>query len=182
MQFQPNYKPANEAWRDLVNSLTEKQQAIYRSTNKLPKTKRVDAELKRIADIRSECHAKFVAWYEKFQANFSGELDAKVLWFNKNSGEGSVEITGKDGTTQRSEIYACNIKGKKTWYPETACVYYVENQQVKISLDFQGRCGPIFVVGLTQGTFDQEHWDKIKDSGLAFRCDEDGKAVNGLFA
>jgi hypothetical protein len=92
--------------------------------------------------------------------------------------EGLVQIHGADLMLQT--IYACNIEGKKTWYPETACVFYAEGQEIDVELkvfhDFK-----LFVCGLTPGHLDTERWDRIKDQGLAFRCDEQGKAVTGLF-
>lgn len=92
--------------------------------------------------------------------------------------EGLIELDMPDLMLQT--LYACNIKGAKTWYPETACVSYSVGQVVDVELkvfhDFQ-----LFVCGLTPGILDVEHWNKIKDQSLAFRCDENGNAVTGLF-
>jgi hypothetical protein len=96
---------------------------------------------------------------------------------NVTRGEMLVKVEGLD---HLQVIYACNIKGAKTWYPETACVYYKKGEVVDVELkvyhDFK-----VFVCGLTPGHLDTEHWERIKDEPLAFRCDENGKAITGLF-
>lgn len=121
--------------------------------------------------------AEHEAW-DKFREKYHGKIfSAKVAWFDNMRGEGVVTID-EDLSLQ---IYACNIKGRKTWYPETACVYYEKGQIVQIKVDCQSR-RTIFAIGETQGHLDTEGWDRIKDTNLAFRCDEDGKAINGLFA
>lgn len=104
-------------------------------------------------------------------------FDAVVDWFNNVRGVGMITI--KDEL--RLPIYACNIKGKKTWYPETACVYYTKGQKIQVKVTMPGR-QTMFAEGLTQGAFDQEGWDRIKNQPLAFKCDDEGKAVTGLFA
>lgn len=92
--------------------------------------------------------------------------------------EGLVKIHCTDLMLQT--IYACNIQGKKTWYPETACVYYTEGQNVDVELVvFSGF--KLFVNGLTPGHFDKQRWESLDQSRLAFKCDENGKAINGLF-
>ena len=78
------------------------------------------------------------------------------------------------------EIYACNIKETKTWYSETACVFYTEGQvvdvEIKVFSNFK-----LFICGLTPGHFDAEKWNSLNQSKLAFKCDENGRAINGLF-
>ncbi len=100
---------------------------------------------------------------------------ATVRWFDNTSGEGAVTID-EDLTLT---IYACNIKGRKTWYPHTACIYYSPGQIVDIKVDCHSR-RTLFAIGETEGTFDSEGWDRIKDKNLAFRCDSDGSAITGL--
>jgi len=100
-----------------------------------------------------------------------------VLWFDNNSGEGMVQIG-----ELTSDIYACNIAGKKTWYPETACVYYEKGQTIKVKLSFHGYMSQVFVIGLTPGYLDAEGWSNQDQDRLAFKCDEEGNATNGLFA
>lgn len=102
-------------------------------------------------------------------------MKAVVLWFNRNSGEGMIR--GLDGCEGTAFLFACNIPGKKTWYPETACVYYVEGEVIDITVTEEGR----FIAPITPGIFDKEKWDKLDQSKLAFKCDNNGKALNGLF-
>lgn len=100
-------------------------------------------------------------------------IECVVLWFNRQSGEGWVQsLEDRSG----NYIYACNIKGKRTWYESTACVYYAEGEIVNIEVDENG-----FLIGHTPGIFDSEKWNKLDQSRLAFKCDEQGKAINGLF-
>lgn len=116
--------------------------------------------------------------FDQFRTKYHKKpLKATVDWFNPMSGCGYVTIP----EVGRFVIYACNIKGRKTWYPETACVYYTAGQEVEVELDLHARHA-VFCMGLTPGTLDTEGWDRIKDTSLAFRCDEDGNAVTGLFA
>lgn len=100
-------------------------------------------------------------------------MKAVVLYFNRNSGEGMVQ--GLDDCQGTAMVYACNIPGKKTWYPETACVFYVEGQIIDFEMNDH------FVVPVTPGIFDEEKWNSLDHDRLAFKCDENGKATNGLF-
>lgn len=189
MQFGPNYKPFRDAIRELKNSLTPKQRERYdkmdgyfaKRLRKISKSKSMEQRIAEVEAIKEKCRDDYYSWHDAFQENFSGELNAVVDWFDRARGMGMVTITGRDGETVRSDIYSCNIKGRKTWYPETACVYYEDGQQIKVTLSFHGRCSPIFVCGVTPGHFDSEGWDRIKDQKLAFRCDDEGNAVTGLF-
>jgi hypothetical protein len=136
------------------------------------------------AEIKRECiHIVPDDRYFKHQAKLDfhrawngKEVDAVVAWFDNMRGLGMVRIPD----AFRIPIYACNIPGAKTWYPETACVYYEKGQTVRIRLDVTAfsRC---LAIGLTPGHFDAEGWNRIKDQNLAFRCDDEGNAVNGLF-
>ena len=101
-------------------------------------------------------------------------IECVVIYFNRCSGEGTVRAIA-DGST--AEIYACNIKGKKTWYPETACVYYCEGQVVQVHQDDNK-----FILGITPGEFDAEKWASLDQDRLAFKCNDEGEAINGLFA
>lgn len=124
-------------------------------------------------------HEKEREAFEAFRAKYHKKTFPAVIdWFNKDRGQGMLTI---QGTEIRLVIYACNIKGRKTWYPETACVYYEKGQIVDIEVD--ASCyRSVFALGVTPGHFDSEGWDRIKDKNLAFRCDENGEATNGLFA
>jgi len=101
-------------------------------------------------------------------------IKARVRWFNKYDGCGG--ITGLDGGN--GHLYACNIKGKKTWYPETACVYFEAGDIIDVYVDEDTG----IIVCETQGKFDQEKWDSLDHDQLAFTCNEDGEATTGLFA
>lgn len=100
----------------------------------------------------------------------------KVRWFDKRDGEGMV--SGEAGTFY---INAAGIPGKKTWYGSTACVFYTEGQIIEAEIvEEHDRGGYLRLI--TPGTFDQVKWDSLDHDRLAFRCDENGNALNGLFA
>lgn len=122
-----------------------------------------------------EDYARHVYIDELREAYHGKTFTAIVIWFNQSSGAGMVRI-GDDSFT----LYACNIEGRKTWYPETASVYYEAGQEIDVRLEVIG--STIFVDGLTPGHHDHEKWDRIKELNLAFRRDDTGKATNGLFA
>ncbi len=190
MQFKPNYEPFHRAIDELIESLTPRQHDKYMGQTgyfadrlvKVSKSKSMITKIEAIEDLRDQCREAYYTWYDQFKDNFTGILKARVDWFNQASGEGMVTIIGKDGTEVSSVIHACNIKGKKTWYPETACVYYTKGQDIEVELSFHGYCSQIFVKGVTQGHFDKEGWDNLDQNKLAFKCDDDGKAINGLFS
>ena len=102
------------------------------------------------------------------------QIECFVLYFNRQSGKGMVKSI-LDGST--GPIYACNIKGKKTWYPETACVYYGVGQVVQVEQDDNG-----FIIGITPGEFDADKWNGLDESQLPFKCNKNGQAINGIFA
>lgn len=77
-------------------------------------------------------------------------------------------------------VYSCNIKGAKTCYSETACMNLERDQTV--TLDITGDIHQLFACVTEGGTFDAEKWASLDQSRLAFKCDETGKAINGLFA
>lgn len=115
--------------------------------------------------------------FEDFRNKYHDkEFLAKVDWFDAVRGLGMVSIDD----SLRLPIYACNIDGKKTWFPETACVYYTEKQEVLVRIDSHSY-SHVSVIGLTPGTPDTEGWNNIKNQDLAFRCNEKGDAINGLF-
>jgi len=107
------------------------------------------------------------------------KCEAEVRWFDKLTGEGMVRLLGDDYSGQSLTIYACNINGKKTWFPETACVSYGKGQAIQVEVSYDKYA--TFVTGLTQGTLDVEGWENLKHQDLAFRCDDDGNATTGLF-
>lgn len=116
---------------------------------------------------------------EEFIAKYDGKrFQAKVL-DGGNLTEMLVSIIGAEELHLQT-VYACNIQGRKTWYSETACVYYETGQVVEVELKaFSGF--KLFVNGTTPGILDEERWNRIKNQDLAFRCDENGNAVTGLF-
>jgi hypothetical protein len=136
--------------------------------------KQIKAE--RLNEYREDHYFRHVA-EDAFQAAYHDKtFKATVIYWSGS--EGLVKIEGVDLMLQT--IYACNIKGAKTWYPETACVSYTKGQAIDVTLKvFTG--GVLFVCGNTPGILDQERWDRIKDTNLAFRCDDNGVALNGLF-
>lgn len=115
--------------------------------------------------------------YEAYRARYHGVVtDAEVLSWDHSRGEGLVRLA--DGSAR--DIYACNLPGRKTLYPETACVFYMPGETVQVKLDIHYT--RTFVLGVSQAYIDNEKWDRIKDQPLAFRCDDEGRAVTGLFA
>lgn len=114
--------------------------------------------------------------YAEFEKKFKGKVfKAKVTWFRGDGGY--VEGLNGEG---KWWLWACNISGKKTWFPETACVYH----EVGTIIDAEviPSFGNSLLVCHTPGTLDTEKWNKIKDQGLPFQCDDDGKAITGIFA
>ncbi len=105
----------------------------------------------------------------------SKNIDAEVLSFDKNRGSGLVRIQG--GVY---DVYACNIEGKKTWYPETACMYLNKSDTVKVNLT--GAYFKLFVNVIQGGIFDSDKWDRLDQDKLAFKVNAVGTLKNGLFA
>lgn len=107
----------------------------------------------------------------------SKQLTGTVLWFDNGRGEGMVRCN-KSGLN--FVVYACNMVGKKTWYAETACMYVERDQQVTFDL---ADMGDFLTACITEGQkFDAEKWNSLDQSKLAFKCNEEGEAVNGLFS
>jgi hypothetical protein len=82
---------------------------------------------------------------------------AEVRWFDRSSGVGVVHIPelGSSWT-----LYACNIAGARTYYPETASVYYDKGQQIDVKIDYY--VDESLVCGTTPGTLDTTKWDAIE--------------------
>jgi hypothetical protein len=167
----PEYHPTAVS-RDVLADMHARGEVI---TSERPITK---AEIK-----RNRIHVYEDSWYFKYQAwaDWKARVDgktfkARVLWF-RDDGTGMIEIPELN---ERLPIYACNIAGKKTWYPETACVFYERDQEIDVSLAVHP--GQTFVIGVTPGHVDQVKWESLDHSKLAFRCNEAGEAVTGLFA
>jgi hypothetical protein len=95
-----------------------------------------------------------------------------VRWFDKLSGHGV--ITGDDGQSYR--VYACNIIGAKTCFEHTACMFLTDDTSAEFQV--HSECGAFNVTG---GVFDNEKWERIKDSNLSFRKDDQGNIISGLF-
>lgn len=131
----------------------------------------------RAHEYRERDYFRHVEEEEFYKAHNGRRCKATIV----DGGKGCSEMLAKvEGLGWLQPIYACNIAGNKTWYPETACVYYETGQVVDVELKvFHGF--KLFVCGITQGTLDVEHWDRIKDQSLAFRCDDKGNAITGLF-
>lgn len=138
--------------------------------------KEIKAE--RLHHLREEDYFRHLAEDEYMRAHNGRRCKATII----SGGKGDVEFLARvEGLEHLQVIYACNIKGTKTWYESTACVYYKEGEVVDVELkvfhDFK-----TFVCGLTPGHFDAEKWARLDKDRLAFKCDENGKALNGLFA
>jgi hypothetical protein len=115
--------------------------------------------------------------FEAFRDRFAGKpFSATVRWFDRSSGVGQVQ--GNDGEGIWT-LYACNIPGKRTWYPETACVFHEAGEQVTVEI--HPSMGTSLCVSHTAGRCDADKWARLDTSRLAFRCDEEGRAANGLF-
>lgn len=116
------------------------------------------------------------AAYEKWRGQVHGrQFQAKVTAWDFNRGEGLVYIPDLNATF---EIFACNLPGRRTWYPETACVFYMRGDVVQVRFDVHP--GITFVVGVTQGYPDNEKWESLDQDRLAFRCDpESGQVESG---
>jgi hypothetical protein len=120
--------------------------------------------------------ARFEA-FEAYRAKYHGVVTtAEVLSWDHLRGEGRVRLA--DGAAW--DIYACNLPGRKTWYPETACVFYMPGETVQVKLDVH--LTRTFVIGVTPGYPDNEKWESLDHSRLAFVCNESGEATSGLFA
>lgn len=116
--------------------------------------------------------------YRSYIAKTVQGYTAKVSWFDKGRGEGSIHCEALDTSFP---IYACGLPGKKTWYAETACMYLERGD--KVQFDLSGNSHQLFVVNVVGPVkFDAEKWNGLDQDRLAFKCDDDGKAINGLFA
>ena len=117
--------------------------------------------------------------FEAFRDKYTGLVfAATVRWFNKLSGEGMVRGLG-DHSHISMPLYACNIKGSKSWYEHQACMFHEEGREIEVEIKvFYG--GSI-LVSHTPGFLDEEKWNSIKDKNRAFAVNDDG-SVTGLFA
>lgn len=123
------------------------------------------------SDAFSEAYRNYILGAESRCKGLKGI----VSWFSGTEGT----IRTSDGQTYR--VHACNIQGAKTWYPETACMYLKQGKEVIFDL---ADMGTHLTASNVRGNvyFDAEKWAKLDQSKLAFKCDENGKATNGLFS
>ncbi len=143
------------------------------ATKRLTKKQKAALETARNA----EREANFAA-FEAFKAKFDGLVfKAEVRWFDKSSGEGSVRGLNGEGSWT---LYACNIKGTKTWFANTACVHYAKGQIIDAEVKVSYGCS--LLVTHTPGLFDAVKWGLLDQKNLAFKCNEQGEATSGLFA
>ncbi len=99
-------------------------------------------------------------------------MTGKIVFFDRLRGEGMVR--SEQGT---HFVYACNLPGRKTWYEHTACVYLEQDDEI----EFELKDG--FVVDVEGPVkFDAEKWNSLDQERLAFRVDDDGELISGLFA
>lgn len=109
------------------------------------------------------------------QPTRSKGLKGTMLYFDNSRGEGCIACGDL-----RVQLYACNAIGKKTWYPETACINFERGQEVVFDLADMG--DHVTASNVQGGTFDASKWASLPQDRLAFKCDENGDAINGLFA
>jgi hypothetical protein len=115
--------------------------------------------------------------YRSYLLTLKG-LAGRVLYFDRNSGEGMIHV---DSLGTSFPVYACNLKGKRTWYAETACTY-LERDQI-VTIDSLAEVGSGLTALVSHDIkFDVEKWTALDQSRLAFRCNESGEATNGLFS
>jgi hypothetical protein len=101
-----------------------------------------------------------------------------VRRFDRTTGKGWITDPELD---QVFSVYGCNIKGAKTGYPHTACMYLDCGAEVVFDLfDFGNHISAVNVTGDVR--FDQELWNSLDHDKLAFKKDADGNFINGLFA
>lgn len=105
---------------------------------------------------------------------------AKVIYFNRLSGDGMVRLIDSPFKRSIFDIYACNLPGKRTLYPETACVYYDEDKIINVIVKYDDYA--LFVIGTSRPKFDKKKWEKLDPDKLAFRCDNKGQIITGLFS
>lgn len=136
-------------------------------------TKKQRAERETYEDAQREAEwAAFEAFRDKFKDLV---FKAEVLFFDGMEGR----IRGLNGEGDH-RLYACNIPGAKTWYPETACVYHTKGQIIDAELRIFYGSGAL-AVSHTPGTLDVEKWSSLDQTKLAFKVGEDGELETGLF-
>lgn len=123
---------------------------------------------KAITDAQGWAFRAYVLGDKSRCENLIGTVD----WFNDD--HGFITVNG-----DRFEVYSCNIKGAKTWYPNTACMYLIKGETITLNLVDMGNHLTCRVT--SGGHFDEAKWNSLDQSKLAFKCDENGKALNGLF-
>jgi hypothetical protein len=107
--------------------------------------------------------------------NMNPFFTVTVSWFDKSSGVGMVKLPdGQHGPSV--PLYACNIPGRRSWFAETACMYFNAGDKVECYIDSG------LLVAVTPGEFDQEKFDAINWDNASFKCNDDGQLLNGLFA
>lgn len=100
---------------------------------------------------------------------------AKVLWFDRSSGYGSIQTL--DTNEHLMRIHASSIPGSKSWWDFHACVYYTDRQIIDVEYFVdEYECS---VTGITPGHFDAEQYNNLpKDRSFAV---SDGVLQCGLF-
>lgn len=147
---------------------------IYRKSVSINKKTLQGSKLSRAEkqQMVNEAYTNAVAEYEQTLKN----RPATVLYFDKLSGSGMIRLTD---TGDAAPVHACNLKGAKTWYPETACAYLVKGEQVTVDY-VHHHCGAIIKQNETNVHFDGEKWNSLDRDNLAFKCDDAGNATSGL--
>lgn len=108
-------------------------------------------------------HAAYMAHWaaEEFYNKFNGKVfKAQVISFDRS--RGIALLDGLD-TAGVLHLYACNIPGKKTWFPETACVYHDKGEVIEVELIFADAFSTPILVSHTPGIVDEVKWNEIKE-------------------
>ncbi len=95
----------------------------------------------------------------------------EVRWFDRSSGHGVIRDIETDESIR---VYACNIIGSKSWFEHLACMYLEDGALVEFE---HSDCGANKV---TNGVFDQDQWDRIKNNNHSFTENAQGE-FGGLF-
>ena len=127
---------------------------------------------KRQAEIDAQQEAEMEA-YERYYNKYNDLVfKATVI----SGGKGNTEFLVRCIDTDKLYwVYACNIKGAKTMYPETACVYLNEGDIVEVQLTVFTK--QTFASVITQGRLDNERWNRLDHSKLAFKYNDDGSTT-----
>jgi hypothetical protein len=113
--------------------------------------------------------------YTKYLASMR-TLEGEVTDFDMDTGEGWIKLKDLGSFT----VYACNLKGRKSWWPHLACTYLEVGQKVTVDRLAETAGGLTCVVS-KDVKFDPEKWDSIDRKDCSFTEQDDG-FMSGLLA